>query len=108
MANSLANSYMCSFRATLCRAPGLPRKPPLDSSTANADIVSDYMSRRTGLAALYALLLRIFSLAAFLIGVAFVAFGCVLENPPKQWVSGCARAFAQILFLTSLSFAATS
>lgn len=48
------------------------------------------MPRRTGLAALYGLLLRLFALACFVIGVAFIAFGCVLENPPKQLVSGSA------------------
>jgi len=53
---------------------------------------SDLMPRRSGLSALYGLLLRVFALACFVIGVAFVAFGCVLENPPKQWVSGCAQS----------------
>lgn len=51
---------------------------------------NSFMPRRTGLAALYGLLLRLFALACFVIGVAFVAFGCVLENPPKQLVSGSA------------------
>ncbi|KAK9833527.1 hypothetical protein WJX81_001723 [Elliptochloris bilobata] len=59
------------------------------------------MSRRTGLAALYGLLLRIFALACFAIGVAFIAFGCVLENPPKQLVSGALAGLGSFALATS-------
>ena len=55
------------------------------------------MSRRTGLAALYGLLLRLFALACFVIGVAFIAFGCVLDNPPKQLVSGSAPPWSLLV-----------
>ncbi len=39
---------------------------------------------------LFSLLLKGFSLTSFLVGIGFIAFGCVLQSPPKTFVPGCA------------------
>ena len=39
---------------------------------------------------LLGLLLRVFALGSFVIGIGFIAFGCTLESPPKTFVPGYA------------------
>jgi hypothetical protein len=51
------------------------------------------MAHQGYVSGLFSLLLRIFSLGSFVIGIGFIAFGCVLESPPKTFVPGCGDLF---------------
>ena len=48
-----------------------------------------FMAHQGYVSGLFSLLLKIFSLGSFVIGIGFIAFGCVLESPPKTFVPGC-------------------
>jgi hypothetical protein len=48
------------------------------------------MAKATYVTFLFSLLLKGFSLTSFLVGIGFIAFGCVLQSPPKTFVPGCA------------------
>jgi len=37
---------------------------------------------------MFSLMLKVFALGSFVIGIGFIAFGCVLESPPKAFVPG--------------------
>ena len=47
------------------------------------------MAKKTYVTFLFSLLLKGFSLASFLVGIGFIAFGCVLQSPPKSLVPAC-------------------
>ena len=42
--------------------------------------------RATSITAIFTFLLKIITLLGFLIGLGFIIFGCVLEEPPKAAV----------------------
>ena len=46
------------------------------------------MAQQGYVSGLFSLLLKTFSLGSFVIGIGFIAFGCVLESPPKTFVPG--------------------
>lgn len=47
------------------------------------------MVKATIITSFFSLLLKIFSLGSFLVGIGFITFGCVLQSPPKAFVPGC-------------------
>ena len=46
------------------------------------------MAQQGYISGLFSLLLKVCSLGSFVIGIGFIAFGCVLESPPKAFVPG--------------------
>ena len=56
----------------------------LNAALAYAMAQSGYINGLLGL------LLRVFALGSFVIGIGFIAFGCTLESPPKTFVPGYA------------------